>query len=144
MSDHDPNLTIQLEHDVAETGGVFSCVVDRSPTDGEVNDKTIGQVRSVRIALRMYTEGRGTEDREDYVTETLPVDEFGMTSSRVELRVPSDAPISYDGTLIRVRWLIEARTDIKLATDQRSSVPVLVVPEGGLGVYTRPHPLTRG
>lgn len=142
MSTPDPNLSIRLEHDIAEVGNSFLCSVKRSPSDGETNDKTLGQIRAVRIALRMTTEGRGDEDRKDFVTEELEVDEYGMASGDVRLQVPTDAPISYDGALIRVRWNIEARTDIKFGVDQQSSAPVLVVPIGGLGVYTRPHPLT--
>ena len=142
MSTPDPSLSIRLEHDVAEVGSSFLCSVKRSPSDGETNEKTFGQVRAVRIALRMTTEGRGDEDRKDYATQELEVDDYGMASGQVRLNVPSNAPISYDGALIRVRWHIEARTDIKFSADQKSSAPVLVLPAGGLGVYTRPHPLT--
>lgn len=136
----DANLAIRLEHDVAEVGTFFVCSVKRSPNDGETNEKTLGQVRAVRIALRMTTEGRGDEDRKDYATQELAVDDYGMASGEVRLHVPSHAPISYDGSLIRVRWHIEARTDIKFGIDQMSSADVLVIPAGGLGVYTRPHP----
>ncbi len=142
MSTPDPNLSIRLEHDIAEVGTSFLCSVKRSPSDGETNEKTLGQIRAVRIALRMTTEGRGDEDRKDYATQELEVDDYGMASGEVRLNVPTDAPISYDGALIRIRWNIEARTDIKFGVDQKSSAPVLVVPAGGLGVYTRPHPLT--
>lgn len=142
MSSHDPNLAIRLEHDVAEVGSSFLCSVKRSPSDGESNDKTVGQVRAIRISLRMTTQGRGDTDQEDYATAELEVDEYGMAAGDVRLHIPSNAPISYDGELIRVLWQIEARTDIKFGVDQRSSAPVLVVPIGGVGVYSRPHPLT--
>ncbi len=142
MRTPDQNLAIHLEHDIAEVASSFLCSVKRSPSDGETNEKTLGQVRAVRIALRMTTEGRGDEDRQDFATQELPVDDYGMASGEVRLHIPANAPISYDGALIRVRWHIEARTDIKFGIDQESSVTVLVVPAGGLGVYTRPHPLT--
>lgn len=141
MADHDANLAIKLAHDVAEVGGSFVCDLKRRPNDGESNES--GKVRAVRVTLRMTTEGRGSEDRKDYVTSEVPVDEFGIASERVELAVPADAPISYDGSLIRVMWHIEARTDVALARDQYSVAPVLVVPVGGLGVYSQPHPLPR-
>ena len=144
MREHDPNLVIRLEHDIAEVGGIFRCDVTRSPTDGERNDKAIGQVRAVRIRLHRTTEGRGTVAAADAATVELPVDEFGMASGQIELPVPPDAPISYDGMLIRVRWEIEARTDLRLQVDQTSSAEVLVVPRGGLGRYDRAHPLPHG
>lgn len=138
---HDPNLLIQIEHDIAEIDGTFLCTVSRSPTDGESNNKVIGQVRAVRIALIMETEGRGTTNTERYGETTLPVDEYGMAQGTVHLTVPNDAPISYDGSLLRIGYRIEARTDVKLGRDQVSSAEVLVVPIGGLNTYSRPHPL---
>lgn len=137
----DPNLSIEIDHDVAEVGGAFRCAVRRSPVDGEINDKTFGKARSVRLSLRMYTEGRGNEDQERYALTEFPIDEYGMATGIANLVVPAEAPVSYDGQLIRVRYEIEARTDLHLARDQRSSAEVLVVPRGGLGAYRRPHPL---
>ncbi len=144
MREHDPNLVIHLEHDIAEVGGFFRCNVTRSPTDGELNDRTVGQIRAVRIRLHRYTEGRGGVDSADVATVELPVDQFGMASGQVDLHVPHDEAISYDGMLIRVRWEIEARTDLRLKVDQKSSAEVLVVPRGGLGRYDRAHPLGHG
>jgi hypothetical protein len=141
MTSYDPNLEIHLQSDIAEVGGHFICDVKRSPSDGEANDSTFGQVRAVRIRLTMFTEGRGDVDTKDHANAQLPVDEYGMTSGQVRLDIPTDAPISYDGSLIRVRWYIEARTDIAMKRDQKSSANVLVLPVGGLGRYTYPHPL---
>lgn len=141
MASHDPQLEIRLHHDIAEVGGRFTCDVARSPTDGERNDGTVGLVRAVRIRLGSYTEGRGDVDSDEHAVVELPVDEHGMASGQIQLDVPIDAPISYDGSLIRVRWFIEARTDIALTRDQKSSAEVLVVPVGGHGRYEFPHPL---
>lgn len=138
---YDPNLSIEIEHDIAEVGDAFACTVRRSPSDGETNAKTVGQVRAVQIALVMTTEGRGDVDSERIGETSLPVDEYGMASGVVHLVVPATAPISYDGALLRIVYRIEARTDIRLGRDQHSSAEVLVVPVGGAGVYRRPHPL---
>lgn len=143
MAEHDPNLAIQIEDDVAEVGAKFRCSVQRSPADGESNSGGRGQIRSVEITLGYFTEGRATVDKETVSSATIPVDEYGMASGDVELAIPADAPISYDGRLIRVRWQIEATTDIKLGRDQKSSAFVLVVPVGGHGLYESPHPLRR-
>ncbi len=138
---YDPNLSIEIEHDIAEVGDAFTCTIRRSPSDGETNAKTVGQVRAVQIALVMTTEGRGDVDSERIGETSLPVDEYGMASGVVHLVVPATAPISYDGALLRIVYRIEARTDIRLGRDQHSSAEVLVVPVGGAGVYRRPHPL---
>ncbi len=137
----DPNLSIQIEHDIAEVGSFFACTVSRSPTDGVTNEPGRGQVRGVRIELGWSTEGRGDTDSDTVASLVIPVDEFGMANARVELPVPANGPISYDGALIRVRWELSAQTDIKLGVDQRSSAEVLVVPARGLGTYDRAHPL---
>jgi hypothetical protein len=141
MSSHDPNLEIRLLHDIAEIGGHFTCDVKRSPSDGETNDGSFGQVRAVRIRLVSYTEGRGDVDTAEHAVVEMPVDQYGMASGQIQLGVPVDAPVSYDGSIIRVRWYIEARTDIALKRDQKSSADVLVVPVGGHGRYEYPHPL---
>ncbi len=138
----DPNLAIEIQHDIAEVGSSFECVITRSPVDGETNTKVVGQIRAVRISLRFYTEGRGDTDQKTVEEAELPVDQYGMAKGTIRLTVPIKGPISYDGPHIRVRWEIVAQTDIKFGIDQKSSAEVLVVPRGGLGTYDRPHPLS--
>lgn len=141
LRNSDPNLTIRIDDDIAEVGSYFGCTVHRSPSDGQQNTATIGRIRSVRVGLGWYTEGRGDTDAMTVAEFDVAVDEFGIADGRVELPVPSNGPISYDGSLIRVRWRIRARTDIAIGIDQRSEAEVLVVPRGGYGAYTWPHPI---
>ena len=137
----DPQLRVELVNDVAELGRYFSGHIRRDPVDGATNAPGRGQVRAVRLGLRMFTEGRG--DKDDWRSNDIqaPVDEHGMTSTPFELPVPHDMPISYDGSLMRVRWQIEIRTDRKMAFDSVLTTEVLVVPRHGVGLYRRPHPL---
>jgi len=137
----DPNLTVSLDHDIAELGATFRGSISRAPIDGQTNDQTLGKVRSVRIALNYATSGRGDVDSESYAMVEFPVDEYGLVSAEFALTVPKDSPISYDGGLIRVGWFIEARTDRQLATDHKLSIDVLVIPHNGSGYYDRPHPI---
>lgn len=137
----DPQLQVELINDVAEVGGYFSGHITRSPVDGARNTPGRGHVRAVRVRLHMFTEGRGDKDSWHSNEIEAPVDEHGMTSAPFEIPVPSGAPISYDGSLVRVRWQMEIRTDRKMALDSVLSTEVLVVPHGGMGLYTRPHPL---
>lgn len=137
----DPNLTVSLDHDIAELGATFRGSISRAPIDGQTNDQTLGKVRSVRIALNYATSGRGDVDSKSYAMVEFPVDEYGLVSAEFALTVPKDSPISYDGGLIRVGWFIEARTDRQLATDHKLSIDVLVIPHNGSGYYDRPHPI---
>lgn len=141
MRKEDPNLAIEIVSDIAELGGSFICDVTRSPADGEQNEKGRGQIREVRLSLGWYTSGRGDTDSDTVHTVGLDVDQYGMAKGRVELPVPLDAPISLDGHLIRVHWQLVAQTDVAMKIDQKSSAEVLVVPQGGLGLYDRAHPL---
>lgn len=141
MRPDDPQLTIELEHDVVEVGGRLVGHIRRAPLDGTRNEGTFGTVREVRVALKMVTEGRGDTDTRRLEAVSATVDEYGIASQPFALTVPMDAAISYDGALIRVRWMIEARTDRKLAIDSKIEADVLVVPVGGRELYDRPHPL---
>lgn len=137
----DSQLQIELLNDVAELGGRFEGHIRRSPVDGAANPQGMGQVRAVRLTLRMFTDGRGSTDSEEYGEIEAAVDEYGMTSTPFLLPVPVDAPISYDGSLIRIRWQLVVRTDRKMALDSKMETEVLVVPQGGANLYRRPHPL---
>lgn len=137
----DEQLRVHMHNDVAEVGGSFHCQISRSPIDGETNKPGRGEVRAIRVRLGWETQGRGTRESRKVAEVEVPVDEYGMASADVELAVPPDAPISYDGSLIRVLWTMEATTDVKFQLDPESVIDVLVVPVGGTGWYDRPHPL---
>ena len=137
----DPQLSIELESDIAEVGGSCGWHIRRAPVDGASNDATFGSVRAVRVRLVMETEGRGDRDTRRIGEIEAAVDEFGMASHPFRLPVPSDAPISYDGSLMRVLWRIEALSDRKFSIDSKMTADVLIVPVGGIGLYSRPHPL---
>lgn len=59
----------------------------------------------------------------------------------VEWQIPPNAPISYDGKLLRVMYTLSIRTDTQFGRDPQIDVPVVVVPKNGLGRYRQPHPL---
>lgn len=137
----DRNLTLELDSDIVEVGGAFTGRISRAPVDGQQNDQTMGKVRAVRISLSYRTEGRGDVDTKTFGVIEVPVDEYGIASEEFALRVPANGPISYDGVLIRTGWFVEARTDRKLATDDKLTADVLVIPTNGTGYYDRPHPI---
>jgi sporulation-control protein spo0M len=134
-------MTIRLEFDalVVECGGRFTGRVTRDPdADGVTTDS---RARSVRLTLRYRTEGRGDNESKKITVVNFDVETHGGLSVPFSLPVPMGSPISYDGSLMRVIYEVEARVDIKLARDPKIKRLVLVVPEGGGWVYDRPHPL---
>ena len=136
-------MTIQLAFDdlVGEVGGAITGVVSRqADADGVASES---RARAVRLVLRLRTEGRGNTDTSDVSNQTFDLEAHGGLSVRFSLAIPRSTPISYDGSLMRVLYEVEARVDVKLARDPKVSYAVLIVPDGGLTVYQRPHPLPR-
>lgn len=130
---------LELDEQVCEVGGRFTGrLIRQADADGISNDS---RARSIRLVLRVYTSGRGDTDRRDISTLTFDLEAHGGLNADFSLTVPADSPVSYDGSLMRIMYEIEARIDLKLARDEKYARQVLVVPEGGLGVYDRPHPL---
>ncbi|MDH3679310.1 MAG: hypothetical protein OEV40_05095 [Acidimicrobiia bacterium] len=139
----DPSLQVDLESGIAEVGGRFRGRLRRA---GELDDLAGDDdqpVRAVRLTLRYVTEGRGDTDSQVIGQLEFPVDTYGRLDTDFQLPVPPAGPISYDGRLIRVLWELEARVDVKLRRDRSTSIPLLVIPTNGWGLYHRPHPLRR-
>lgn len=137
----DPRLDVQLAAEAVELDQSFAVELRRSPDDRNDNSGLFGKVRAVRVSLGWFTEGRGDKDHGTVAEAEVPTDQYGALAMQVPLWVPGDSPVSYDGRLIRVLWEIEIRTDTRLAIDPVISVPVLVVPRGGIAHYRLPHPL---
>ncbi len=137
----DPDLDVDLDHPVAEVGGVFRGRIHRAGRVDDLVERTNRRVRAIELSLRYRAEGVGITDRATAATVQFPVDDYGRAGGRFELPVPGGDPISYDGALFRVRWEIEARVDTRWAFDPKTTIPVLVIPVGGLARYHAPHPL---
>ena len=144
MPDHDPLVSYLLASHVAEVSSAFHISVSRSPVDGMTNEAQVGKVRELRVHLEYETEGRGNRNMHEFPTRSVPIDRFGMGKADITLDVPFNAPISYDGDLIRVKYEIVIVTDIQRAFDDSQRIPVVVAPVGGANTYQRPHPLTTG
>ncbi len=75
-----------------------------------------------RVSARVgwMTEGRGDRDDEYFGEASLDVgeSEFG-TPDRLDftLQIPSDAPPSYDGKILRIVWVVEVRLYLAWAKD---------------------------
>ena len=141
MTDEPKPTTPQIEVDswFVELGGRLSGRVTLPGMEG--THPTTERIREVRVGLCYETEGRGDRDRWNGPTQSFGVNVDGSLFGQLELDVPIDAPISYDGSLFRVRWTVEARTDLRMRIDPKTSVEFVVIPARGLGHYRRPHPL---
>lgn len=139
--DPDPTIRLTLSSEIAELGSAFDGRLVRQPRleDGQKPDAH--KLAGVCLEFGYATEGRGSVDKKFIRTREFPVDEWGRLDTAVTAEVPSSAPISYDGQLIRVRWFFVVTAVVKRARDQALEVPVLVVPKDGLDLYELPHPL---
>lgn len=118
---------VELDTDVAECGDVVSGRVSWGPVD-----KT---PRQVVVELIYETSGRGDTDSEAVSEHVVAGADSGET--RFTLSVPDDGPITFDGSLIRVAWRVEAKLDQAMQRDQRGSTAVTVLPAGGLALWAR-------
>jgi hypothetical protein len=130
---------IEVDDAFAEIGGVFNGRVFLPGAEGL--DPQASRIREVRVTLKYWTEGRGDTDSWQSDPRVYNVAVDGSLAARFSLAVPPAGPISYDGSLMRVMWAIEARTDLKMRIDKKNQLPVVVVPAGGTGLYRHPHPL---
>lgn len=135
------DVKFTVEENLVEVGGIVRCHVKRSPQDGVDNAEGRGQVRGVKVGLLASTSGRGREDTKHFSTVELPVDSYGAIDQVVDIPVPEDAPISYSGKWIKVSWRVAVQTDVKGKRDDVSTSRLVVIPKGGTGKYTGPHPL---
>lgn len=54
-------------------------------------------------------------------------------STRFELAVPPEGPITWSGRYVKVDWRLEVSLDIPWAIDPKSKVTFRVVPRGAVG-----------
>jgi len=128
-------VTAGITDDLAEAGGSIRGEVHRDPIPGERDP-----LRGVIVSLHVRASGAGDPDIAEVSAVEIKAD-AGRITSRFELPVPADGPISYAGRLMTVEWWIEVRIDVARRRDTLFEYPVLVVPRGGLETYTGPHPL---
>ncbi len=86
--------------------------------------------KAVTATLRWYTEGRGNQDRDEVATVEQRLDgpSAGLDSSTFHLSVPTDAPVTYDGMMIRLRWEVNVELDIPWGRNEEEQAEVWVLP----------------
>lgn len=109
-------IGIALDHYVLGPGDRGLCTVEWQAAEKPPKE--------IRVRLRMETEGRGTTDRLELAEVEIP----GSASGTVEVpfQIPHDAPYSYDGRLMRVRYSVDVRLKLPWASDEKMSIPFRV------------------
>lgn len=88
------------------------------------------KTRRMTAELAWRTEGRGDTDRGTAASVTLHEGDLhaGATLARdIELAVPEDGPLTYDGHLIRIMWAVVVRIDIPWGRDVIETVEVAIL-----------------
>ena len=85
-----------------------------------------------RVAARVgwVTEGRGDRDDEYFDEASLDVgqSEFGRPDRfDFTLQIPPDGPLSYDGKILRIVWVVEVRLYLSWAKDIETTARFRVV-----------------
>lgn len=108
-------IEIEVSPDRVALGDTVEAIVSWE-ADGRAPD-------AVEIEIGWLTEGRGTENRGTVARTSIeidPDDPFMPPWTRFSAVIPDDAPVSYDGALIRIRWGVHVRLDIPWAVDEKA------------------------
>lgn len=110
---------------------------DRIPAGGELRGFVAWQpepnarARSMRIAMRWFTRGRGDRDQRDVAVIEIPFTAGVPTEPTrfpFAFTVPPDGPVTYFGNLLTIEWEIQARLDVSWAVDPSVARLFAVVP----------------
>jgi hypothetical protein len=85
-----------------------------------------GDVRSVELSVLWYTEGKGDEDLaihyfERWSPRTAPQIDPGQP--RRFATVLPNSPLSYDGVLMKIRWCVRLRVQVRGTRDLVAEAP---------------------
>ena len=84
-------------------------------------------VESLEVRVGWYTEGKGTEDSADVFVESIRDREVleGRAPGQVRCVLPA-LPLSYAGTLIKIRWRAEATARTRDGATEEAEFPFWV------------------
>src|SRR5262245_44361513 len=77
-----------------------------------LSDFDVAEVQALELSVLWYTEGKGDEDFAVHHFERRCVDDAEPWEIRHPLRfrtVLPNSPLSYEGTLLKIRWCVRAR-----------------------------------
>jgi hypothetical protein len=112
-------ISITLDNSVLELGKSFT---------GRVNwQSNQSSHKPVMIKVGWHTEGRGGKQNQTVATVDLGK-QFTNNVIPFQCALPYEAPVSFDGKMFRVIWLVKAEVKGGLFGGETQSVPILVIP----------------
>ncbi|MBK7583738.1 MAG: hypothetical protein IPI67_26530 [Myxococcales bacterium] len=114
------SIEIELERELCEPGGVLRGRVVLTPLAGQ-------EERKVELTVMWMTDGKGNTDLEVALFRVLSdgAGDAATGSHRFEVNLPL-LPVSYTGTLLKLRWLVSVRRQAPLGGDQIEEKDFLV------------------
>lgn len=132
------NPLIDIDSSVVEIGGDLTGTVRYNPDPDDAD-----RVRGLVLELQWRTADHGDDDEGREITVRLEAESDGSIAAAWRLPIPATAPVSFNGRLVRIEWVLTARLDVKRRPDPDWTTGILVVPQGGASVYRDAHPLPR-
>jgi hypothetical protein len=93
------------------------------------------RVRRTEVSVLWYTEGKGTEDLgvHHFAESDTPDDSAGRFATQLPL-----SPLSYDGVLLKIRWLVRVRVQLTTGRELLGEAPFQLGEAGIPGRAPRP------
>jgi hypothetical protein len=106
----EPLISIQIQGDrpCFQPGETIQC-------DYQIDAVPMDEIAAVEASVLWYTEGKGGEDMGvHYFERRLPADADGDLRQwrRFQVVLPN-SPLTYDGSMIKVRWCVRVRAFLK-------------------------------
>lgn len=127
-------LKLELDHGPWEGAQYSHCWPVGGVITGRMSCYAQSEVkaRRVRVDLGWATSGRGDTDKAMVASIDLhegnlePLRNYGW---RIELPIPPEGPISYEGHLINIKWKVYAIVDRAFARDEILEEEISVLPD---------------
>jgi len=114
--------SVVLDHHLAECGGAVA---------GTVRWHGNGRRQRVGVVLRYRTEGRGDVDTD--VVAAVELGDADAGESRFRLDVPPLGPVTYNGRLLRLLWVVAVQIPANRSfLGTAAAADLTVVPNGWL------------
>jgi hypothetical protein len=79
-------------------------------------------VEAVHVLVLWYTEGKGDEDRDIVFQERLTPGRGSRDCLQCKVRLPN-SPLSYDGVILKIHWLVRLRVIVQDRPAWEDEVP---------------------
>jgi hypothetical protein len=100
-------IEIRLQHDQVKIGDKLAGSLSFYPDSQQT-------VKAAIVSIGWHTEGRGSKDEAKVQEMVFDSTHFSGGSGMVpfQFQIPAEAPVSIDGQLMRVIWLVSVKIDL--------------------------------